>query len=178
MLPILDEEVVLARTALTPSFAKLEQTNPSLIKAEHKPSTIPDTQSLLKEFETVFDAVEMTHGTLTPPQSPTYKPYLTTLQPVAATPQTIMSMDYPPATPQPDVAHELAMVDELIRTRAENMVQCPSSPGSSCESSNFGDCSSDDPEWIPEPISSGFGIEGLGKPSSHRRKLIFLITNY
>jgi cyclic AMP-dependent transcription factor ATF-4 len=29
-----------------------------------------DTQSLLREFETVFGEVELTHGTLTPPQSP------------------------------------------------------------------------------------------------------------
>jgi len=34
-----------------------------------------DTQALLREFETVFGEVELTHGTLTPPQSPPVDPY-------------------------------------------------------------------------------------------------------
>ncbi|KAG5889120.1 hypothetical protein JTB14_034178 [Gonioctena quinquepunctata] len=70
-------------------------------------------------------------------------------------------INYPPvATPQPDVAHELAVVEELVRSRVENMQWSsssnssgPGSPGSS-SCSNFGDCSSDDPEWVPEPIDS------------------------
>lgn len=140
---------------------------------------VPDTSSLLKEFETVLDAVEMTHGNftpsfdqLTPPQSP---PILTALEsipnyaienkqetvyhvperhnllPYPHTPLNI-SLDYPVVnTPQPDVARELAVVEELVRSRVDDMVQWsgPSSPSSS-SSSNFGDCSSDDPEWIPE----------------------------
>lgn len=58
-------------------------------------------------------------------------------------------------TPQPDIAHELAVVDELVRTRVEDMQWSsgPSSPESS-SNSNFGDCSSDDPEWAPEPIEN------------------------
>lgn len=51
---------------------------------EIKPFVVPDTPSLLKEFETVLDAVEMTHGTLTPPQSPPYEqPLLTTLETIS-----------------------------------------------------------------------------------------------
>ncbi|RZB94410.1 bZIP 2 domain containing protein [Asbolus verrucosus] len=64
--------------------------------------------------------------------------------------------EYPSAiTPQPDIAHELAVVDELVRTRVEDMQWSsgPSSPNSS-SSSNFGDCSSDDPEWMPEPVEN------------------------
>jgi cyclic AMP-dependent transcription factor ATF-4 len=59
------------------------------------------------------------------------------------------------STPQPDIARELAVVDELIRTRVEDMQWStgPSSPESS-STSNFGDCSSDDPEWVPEPIEN------------------------
>lgn len=163
---------------------------PAAVKVEDtKPVAVPDTQSLLKEFENVYDVVELTHGALTPPQSPPYEQQhvLTTLEPIAAqtvyvsvpvkqtiftTPERVIptsvaaaytrpsisvQLEYiPPATPQPDVAHELAVVDELVRTRVEDMVQCyePSSPcDSSSSSSNFGDCSSsDDPEWIPETV--------------------------
>lgn len=43
----------------------------------------PDTQSLLQEFETVFDSVELNHCALTPPQSPPYAaPILTSLAPM------------------------------------------------------------------------------------------------
>jgi cyclic AMP-dependent transcription factor ATF-4 len=64
-------------------------------------------------------------------------------------------------TPQPDIAHELAVVDELVRTRVEDMQWSssgPSSPNSS-GSSNFGDCSSDDPEWMPEPNQVLEGVD-------------------
>lgn len=164
---------------------------------EMKTATIPDTRILLREFETVLDAVEMTHGNfaspetppyeqLTPPQSPPYEqPILTTLETIPTQPiyhiddkqqQAIyhvperqlvsnmlpyphtplnISLEYPVMnTPQPDVARELAVVDELVRSRIDDMVQWsgPSSPSSSSSSSNFGDCSSDDPEWIPETV--------------------------
>lgn len=186
MLPMLDE-VEPPRAMLVPN----NQLKMEYIK--------PDTQSLLKEFETVY--VELnSSGALTPPQSPPMdqqqqqqqQPMLTTLEPLLQPikyhhlnhhqqqqqhhhvadqqPQTPYSVpdkqllyrnipiDYPPvATPQPDIAHELAVVEELVRTRVEDMQWTsssgPSSPNSS-SSSNFGDCSSDDPEWIPEPIES------------------------
>ncbi|XP_049819436.1 activating transcription factor of chaperone isoform X2 [Aethina tumida] len=189
MLPMLDE-VEPPRAMLVPN----NQLKMEYIK--------PDTQSLLKEFETVY--VELnSSGALTPPQSPPMdqqqqqqQPMLTTLEPLLQPikyhhlnhhqqqqqhhhvadqqPQTPYSVpdkqllyrnipvDYPPvATPQPDIAHELAVVEELVRTRVEDMQWTsssgPSSPNSSSSSSgssNFGDCSSDDPEWIPEPIES------------------------
>lgn len=153
---------------------------------EIKPFMVPDTPSLLKEFETVLDAVEMTHGTLTPPQSPPYdeQPLLATLEPI--TPHQYqrqifgyppprsplgISLDFPPvSTPQPDVARELAVVDELVRTRVEDMVQWsgPSSPSSS--NSSFADCSSDDPEWTPDPTEPPQEVSDLPvKPSSKKR---------
>lgn len=175
---------------------------------EMKTATVPDTRILLKEFETVLDAVEMTHSNfttppydqLTPPQSPPYEqqqqPILTTLETIPAQQQAVyhvpegqivsnnmlpyphtplnISLDYPVVnTPQPDVARELAVVDELVRSRIDDMVQWsgPSSPSSS-SSSNFGDCSSsEDPEWIPETVDpqAELDISG-GKPSRKRAK--------
>lgn len=77
------------------------------------------------------------------------------------------------ATPQPDVAHELAVVEELVRTRAENLVysweeqknQPPSSPSSN-SSSSYSEYSSD-PEWIPETINSP--SEYIGKVKQRKR---------
>lgn len=58
---------------------------PNIKIEQMKPAVVPDTRLLLREFETVLDAVEMTHGTLTPPQSPPYEqPILTTLQTIPA----------------------------------------------------------------------------------------------
>ncbi|ERL93332.1 hypothetical protein D910_10625, partial [Dendroctonus ponderosae] len=75
---------------------------------------------------------------------------------VSTVPQTFENYA-PVATPQADIAHELAVVDELVRTTVQDMQWSgPSSPSSSsCSNSNFGDCSSsDDPEWVPEPIEN------------------------
>lgn len=181
---------------MLPMFDDVEPAHSaSIMPVKAEVAVVPDTQSLLQEFETVFDAVEMTHGTLTPPQSPPYKPLLTTLEPLAA--QTVytypekqpiylnaemldytrapvqvpIQMEFPPAIPQTDVAHELAVVDELIRTRAEDMIQYPSSPCSnSSSSSNFGDCSSDDPEWIPETIEPSSDFDPGLKSGRKRSK--------
>lgn len=122
---------------------------------------------------------EYNPGTLTPPQSPpAEQSIITTLEPIQGNPQ-ITSKDaiyYVPEkqlapegslsfpvdmtytsmpTPQPDIARELAVVDELVRTRVEDMQWSsgPSSPDSS-SNSNFGDSASDDPEWVPEPIEN------------------------
>ena len=140
------------------------QCSPTPVKLEEpKHSFVPDTNSFLMEFERIRCIVEMekTLDTLTPPQSPPYKqPLLTPLQPVSMPVQEYVPCQpefQPIGTPAPDVlAHELAVVDELVRLRAEKMVQWegPASPCSnSSGSSNFGDCSSDDPEWMPEASS-------------------------
>ncbi|CAH1104324.1 unnamed protein product [Psylliodes chrysocephalus] len=152
------------------------------LKSEYVNVNNNDTQYLLKEFETVYDVVEFAHGTLTPPQSPpSQQPMLTTLEPLLQYSATVpgdakpiyaqpekqfLSDNYALTeqvvyasvnTPQPDIAHELAVVDELVRTRVEHMQGSSSSSSSGCSSprspsSSFEDCSSDDPEWVPEPI--------------------------
>lgn len=164
ILPIL-EDVEPSRAILPTPPTKLEYISNS------------DTQFLLKEFENVYDVVELSHETLTPPQSPPHEyKILTTLEPLLQSsylPEKQFPVpekpllayrpspplpEYPTAmTPQPDIAHELAVVDELVRTRVEDMQWSsgPASPNSnSSGSSNFGDCSSDDPEWMPEPVEN------------------------
>lgn len=66
-------------------------------------------------------------------------------------------------------------LEELVRTTAEDMQwssssnhsSSPGSPGGS-SSSNFGDCSSDDPEWIPETVDDN-RPEAAGKSPRKRR---------
>lgn len=69
-------------------------------------------------------------------------------------------------------------LEELVRTTAEDMQWSsssnhsssssnPGSPGGS-SSSNFGDCSSDDPEWIPETIEDN-RTDNIGKAPKKRR---------
>jgi cyclic AMP-dependent transcription factor ATF-4 len=151
-------------------------TVPSVIPAPAELKSLPvpeavvpqDTQSLLREFETVFGEVELTHGTLTPPQSPPVPTYtnvtpkdpkegeLVTLQqmiPVPIVPlvpviynnerkETLFTLEQMvPETPSPDLARELAAVDELVRTRVEHLVDSSSShcipdPWESCSSGN------------------------------------------
>lgn len=48
---------------------------PAEVKSVPQVVAPQDTQDLLREFETVFGEVELTHGTLTPPQSPPVDPY-------------------------------------------------------------------------------------------------------
>ncbi|XP_069701530.1 activating transcription factor of chaperone isoform X2 [Periplaneta americana] len=151
-----------------------------------------DTQTLLREFETVFGEVEMNHGTLTPPQSPPIPTYtniipetpktaeLITLQQMVpiqsfqslqpAQPPLNMKMPISslvpiiyaserkenllplveqmvPQTPSPELVRELAVVDELVRTRVEGLVDIGGSDGipdpwESCSSGNVSGASS------------------------------------
>lgn len=94
------------------------------------------TQSLLQEFENVFEQV-----TLTPPQSP-QNTIFTTMQPVPMI--------------QPDVAKELAVVDELVRSRAEGLAWLDesSSSGSSVHPLSPSTSGIDsDGEWLPDTIN-------------------------
>ncbi|KAF7268969.1 bZIP transcription factor crc [Rhynchophorus ferrugineus] len=150
-----------------------------------------DNTYFINELEKVY--FEFNHGTLTPPQSPpAEQPIIITLEPplenqyhvqpkdtIYSVPDKqvpteglpFVDMPYTSSmpTPQPDIAHELAVVDELVRTRVENMQWSsgPSSPDSS-SNSNFEDCSSDDPEWMPEPIEN-YGSYGIVQKSSTKR---------
>jgi cyclic AMP-dependent transcription factor ATF-4 len=49
--------------------------DPTEVKSVPQVVASQDTQALLREFETVFGEVELTHGTLTPPQSPPVDTY-------------------------------------------------------------------------------------------------------
>jgi cyclic AMP-dependent transcription factor ATF-4 len=203
---LIKEEPFLLDEKILPILEDVEQ--PRAIEVPLHPTKMeytrtPDTQFLLKEFETVYDVIEFTHETLTPPQSPpSEQKILTTLEPLltppsytalpekhhvvypvpekpllpdvlAYRPPAAIPAEYPSAmTPQPDIAHELAVVDELVRTRVEDMQWSssgPSSPNSS-GSSNFGDCSSDDPEWMPEPVENYDGVAASPKQSRKRSK--------
>lgn len=188
------------------------------------PLSVPvsQTETLLQEFESAFREVELSNGTLTPPQSPTIVNSVThypatdavvsndaflitepPLLPIHATPVPVNVTavgsfievisekkdtfftnleQMVPSTPAPDIAKELADVDELVRSRAEDMEVSsnawqdandrltsvskdgyephvlPLSPSTSSNSS-FESCeeSADDPEWVPaeQPSSSG-----------------------
>lgn len=171
---------------------------PAEVKAVPAPQLPQDTQSLLREFETVFGEVELTHGTLTPPQSPpipfytnvipedpkggelitlqqmvpiqafqpvppavsTLKMPLTPLVPIiygTERKETLLSLEQMvPETPSPDLVQELAAVDELVRTRVEDLVDigsnvCIPDPWESCSSGNVS--------------SSSLGGESEGEPS-------------
>lgn len=153
---------------------------PVVLKSEYfKPPE--ETTYLINEFQKVY--FELNNGALTPPQSPPSEPpVITTLlassqyqnsstvpvkPEVLAFPQTVVNY-----TPQPDIAHELAVVDELVRTRVENMQWSsgPSSPESSSNGSSYGDCSSsEDPEWVPEPVEN-ITFNPVQKPQKKRTK--------
>lgn len=81
---------------------------------------------------------------------------------------------------QPEMDQSLAVdeLEELVRSTAADMQwssscssnhssSSPGSPGGST-SSNFGDCSSDDPEWIPETIDDN-RPDNIGKAPKKRR---------
>lgn len=117
-----------------------------------------NTQTLLQEFQTVLESVN-TSGTLTPPQSPPYEQpsTLITLEPLSShsypkeQPQQYHDLSYSvPSTPQ-TIAHELAVVDELIRARAQDILCEPPSPSTSNSIDDSSSCS-EDPEWIPETV--------------------------
>lgn len=162
MLPLLEEVELPRGAAAVPVVLKSEY-----FKAEESPY-------LINEFEKVY--FELNNGALTPPQSPPSEPpVITTLlassqyqkdaypSPVPDKPDQVLAFPQPVVTytslptPQPDIAHELAVVDELVRTRVEDMQWSsgPSSPESSSNGSSYGDCSSsEDAEWVPEPVEN------------------------
>ncbi|XP_023013043.2 bZIP transcription factor crc isoform X1 [Leptinotarsa decemlineata] len=163
---------------------------------------LQEFQTMYDVVELAHTNTKPPQGTLTPPQSPPGQapPLLTTLEPllnysvveadnkvvVFSVPEKqflenytigtdIVELNYPPvATPQPDIAHELAVVEELVRSRVETMQwsSSPGSPGGSSSScSNFGDCSSssDDPEWVPDAVDSV--ADEAPKPSRKRARV-------
>lgn len=191
MLPLLDE-VEPPRGAVAV---------PVPLKAEFY-KTSDENTSLFNEFEKVYYELNHGTLT-PPQSPPSEQPIIATLEPllgpyhqipkpaIYSVPEKqlapeglafpVVPVSQPPVglpyasmpTPQTDIARELAVVDELVRTRVEDMQWSsgPSSPDSS-SNSNFGDCSSDDPEWVPEPIEdyNNTPYDSVSKPPRKRSK--------
>jgi len=106
---------------------------------QRQPLKIEQTAQLLREFDSIFDAVELTH--LTPPQTPPESPQAEHLNDLkldqfifTPTPQPqqsiILNSNFfnfdanesiqSPACSQ-DIAHEMEVVEELVRSCAENL---------------------------------------------------------
>lgn len=199
MIPMLDHpHLVPASVAPNIKHEELKPFNGATLHQLHQLHA-PDTRSLLIEFESVLGEMEhqqtvtaqlQQHSVAppTPPQSPPYEhQYLATLEPVVAQHQQqqvhfggYVSAEggaIQPVQVTNDVARELAVVDELLRSRARDLVE-PSSPSSSgCGSVYGGDAScsssSDDPEWSPggdEYESGGLYELNGGKARARRSK--------
>nr|CAD7202775.1 unnamed protein product [Timema douglasi] len=151
-----------------------------------KPQLPDSTSLLLQEFQTVFEEVELNNSTLTPPQSPTYlqvygstlpyhltapvqnsplKTVLTNLVPIHKKEEQFLSPyeQIVPVTPCPDVELELAVVEELVRSRAGEMVSAEpqrlwdttdSEPTTVSSPSSFADSESDNSFAPPSPSTS------------------------
>jgi len=151
-----------------------------------QPLKLERTAQLLREFDSVLDAVELTH--LTPPQTPPDSPQIENLNDLnvdqfifSSTPQSqqqiILNSNFfnfdqnesiqSPACSQ-DIAHEMEVVEELVRSCAENLpdfisdddnssqssASTNSSPRSSSDDSFDNASQSNDDEWIPKPSTS------------------------
>lgn len=146
---------------------------------QRQPLKIDQTAQLMREFHSVLDSVELTH--LTPPQTPPESPQIENLTDLrldqfvfSSTPQPqqqiILNANFfnfdqavqSPACSQ-DIAREMEVVEELVRSHAENLPewtsdddyssQASSSPNSSPRSTSddsFDNASqSNDDEWTP-----------------------------
>lgn len=117
------------------------------------PAAVPQpTEELLREFETVYGVVELTH--LTPPQSPP-GPATQLLLSYAQAQQ--LPLAQPLSQPQPhwDLERQLQDVDELVRHRAAQLASpqpyAPSTASSSAPSSPH---STTDEDWSAAPVRS------------------------
>ncbi|KAL1518215.1 hypothetical protein ABEB36_001873 [Hypothenemus hampei] len=154
MIPLLDEAEAAPRGAVAV---------PVSLKNDLYP--VDGTTMLFNELEKVYYELNQNHGALTPPHSPpSESPHvITTLGPTNyRIPYTV------PSSPQVDIARELAVVEELIRTRAEDMSwnQHPSSPESYYSS---GGSSEVDSEWIPEVLEDSVGTVPQTKKRSGKK---------
>jgi cyclic AMP-dependent transcription factor ATF-4 len=125
-----------------PDFLLDAKPHPLLYSSPENIQKVPPKQNFIYTLNELETVLSVQPDTLTPPQSPPYATTLTTLEPapipVANQHEIIYETYNDSESNDTDVAYELAVVDELVRTRVESLV--PSSP------SSFGDYSSD-PEW-------------------------------
>ncbi|XP_070517193.1 activating transcription factor of chaperone isoform X2 [Cardiocondyla obscurior] len=160
-----------------PIIAKtsLQQEQPQQ-QHDNTQTLLQEFETVLGDVEACHQIIPPTSSTLTPPQSPPHKAInvdtqlLVTLQPVQpfADNQPIYNIAsaenslYVGSTPRQwtaenislnafggDVANELAVVDEYVRSHTKN-VSSPSSPCSSGSSCISADDSTDDPDWSVE----------------------------
>lgn len=119
---------------------------------ERHPLKVEQTAQLLREFDSIFDGVELTH--LTPPQTPPTSPQIGNLSDLKldqftfiATPQSqqqiiqnsnLFNFDHNESIQSPecsqDIAHEMEVVEELVRSCAENLPDWPTDDDNSSES--------------------------------------------
>lgn len=169
---------------------------------QRQPLKIEQTAQLLREFDSVLDAVELTH--LTPPQTPPQSPQIENLNDLkldqfifSTTPQSqqqvILNSNFfnfdqnesvqSPACSQ-DIAHEMEVVDELVRSYEKNLPHWTSdddnssqssSPNSSPRSSsddsfdNASQSFSNDDEWSPTPIQSTSSVKRRVRSSEDKK---------
>lgn len=144
-----------------------------------QPVKVEHTAQLLREFDSVFDAVELTH--LTPPQTPPQSPIIQTLKPqeflfpsqnIQAPVQQnyyVYEPNFPAPSPMPqDIAHEMEVVEELVRSRAEHLPDRSEDEDDSQSTSSSSECVSPrsessyassvysiDDEWSPKLVENG-----------------------
>jgi len=157
---------------------------------QRQPLKVEQTAQLLREFDSVLDAVELTHLTppQTPPESPPESPQVDSLNDLKldhfifpGTPQSqpplilnanFFNFDANESIPSPvcsqDIAHEMEVVEELVRSRAENLPDCTSddddnssesysassTPRSDDSFDNASPSYSNDDEWSPKSSPS------------------------
>jgi len=152
---------------------------------QRQPLKIEQTALLLREFDSVLDAVELTH--LTPPQTPPESPQADNLNDLKldqfmffstqqSQQQIILNANFfnfdqhesiqSPACSQ-DIAHEMEVVEEIVRSCAENLpdltsddednssesYSASSSPRSDDSFDNTSQSYSNDDEWSSKSIS-------------------------
>lgn len=150
---------------------------------QRQPLKGEQTMQLLREFDKVFDAVEFTH--LTPPQTPPTSPQIGNLNDLKldqfafiATPQLQQQIipnfnfDHSESIQCPensqDIAHEMEVVEELVRSCAENLPDWPSdddNSSESCSASSSPRSSSDDSF---ETASQSFSNDDEWNPSGEK----------
>lgn len=143
-----------------PIFDEIQPvTLPITMEATSPITTLQTLQAFLPKDTTELSYV-LGHGHLTPPQSPpaiaspTPQPiFIVQQEPVAyntfhSEPTELIPEPYVLAPPSPDLVHEMAVVDEVVRGAAQQWEQWESSDSNSRCSESTED--SDDPEWMPE----------------------------